>query len=80
MPKSIKLFRDKEKANVYRNNQRKKNYDQGDFSVGGTKRRYESWEIPIIMAHENSDRVIARRLSRSVAGIQQKRGEMLAYL
>lgn len=72
MPKSIKRFKDQEKARAYRNEQRKGNYNRGDF--GDVKwRRYEPWEIPIIMAHESSDREIAHLLSRSVRAIQLKR-------
>lgn len=76
MPKSIKLFRDRNKAVEYRNRQRKINYQSGDFG-GGVKRKYEPWEEKFILESPLPDRDIAKRLDRSIASIQHKRMRLL---
>jgi hypothetical protein len=72
MPKSIKNFHDKEKARIYRNNQRKENYHRGGFIFQG-KRRWDNEEKKLLMGWDKNTRLLAKILKRSVQSIQSKR-------
>lgn len=76
MPKSLKHFRDYNKALKYRNSQRRTNYERGDFG-DGTRRRYQDWELKMLFIKELTDRQISYRISRSVCSVQIKRWRIL---
>lgn len=75
MPKSIKLYRDKLQARVYRNRQRKSNYAR----TKGGARTGHPWqvdEIELILDLTRSDAELAQLLERSVQAIQGKRWKL----
>jgi len=73
MPKSIKLFKDKKKARAYRNKQRTINYKRGaQYAFFGHQRWSESDE-ELIMNSQESDRILAKKLKRTMRAIQGKR-------
>lgn len=61
-----------EELRIYRNKQRKKNYQDGIT----WEHHYREWtekEIKMVMAHEIPDRVLAKKLLRSIQAIQAMR-------
>lgn len=72
MPKTLKYFRDKEKARIYRNNQRKRNYDQTIKALN----RFQRWtdeEKELIIKSEKTDRELHLIIGRSTRAIQSMR-------
>jgi hypothetical protein len=72
MPKMCKLYKDKDKLLITRNKQRKLNYRIGR-KYQTHRDAYTEDELLLLESHYTSDRDLAKRLGRSVAGIQIKR-------
>lgn len=72
MPKFMKLYKDKSKANSKRHRDRLKNYKKGRF---GNKKRepFNRFEIDMILGHNLPDRVLAKKLGSSVNSLQSLR-------
>ena len=75
MPKSIHLYRNKEKARAYQNAQRKKNYERGGFveQVRAKRRIWTSVEDQILLQWTKTYRELAKILRRSVQGITKRK-------
>jgi len=78
MPKSIKFFRDKEKAVKYRNKQRKSNYKKGRIHARSGKQRWSAEEIKTLLLFTGSDFELSYKINRSVEAIQIKRCRLVA--
>lgn len=72
MPKHIHWYKNKEKARVYRNRQRKKNYDSGGY-VGQDKTKWTKKEVEILINFKGTYRELAQILKRSMSGITKKK-------
>jgi hypothetical protein len=72
MPKCLKLYKDKLKAKIYRNLQRKKNYRQTSFSKNSGK-PWEDSDIQLTLNFQGTDRELSKLLKRSVCSIQKIR-------
>ena len=73
--KSLKFFKDKEKARQYRNNQKRKNYNKGNIiKVKG--RKYTKEEDYELLHSTLNDRTLAQELNRSVLSIQTRRSKI----
>jgi hypothetical protein len=73
MPSSLKKFTNTKKALLYRNKQRKINYDLGNFSSNSSLKKWTFDDEKQILTSKESDRTIAKDLSTSVRAIQMKR-------
>ena len=77
MPKSIKRFKDKDKARVYRNKQRRKNYITSR-PVERVRRFWTPEENErVLYIPRRSDRELAVELNRSMQAIQVQRCRLL---
>lgn len=73
MPKSLKLYKNKELRQQYRNRQRRRNYEKSDkFAVNGY-RAYSKEECQLILDHSITDFELSKQLGRSMRAIQGKR-------
>lgn len=72
-PKSLKNYRDEEKALAYRNRQRRENYRKcvGRPEVSGTE--WSTEDELLVLEHSVSDRELSKQIGRSVRAIQKKR-------
>ncbi len=70
--KALIGYRDKDKAMVYKNRQRKINYAKGDFRKEHHK-NYDKQEEMLILEFKGTDRELAEKLDRSVKSIHIKR-------
>lgn len=82
MPKSLKLYRNVDKATKYRNSQRKGNYAKGRIYANSRKKRYSDEELEMVLDHSIADIELAKRIGRSVQSIQIKRSRLksLGYI
>lgn len=73
MPKSLKLYKNKELRQQYRNRQRRRNYEKSNkFAVNGYN-PYSSEECQLILEHNITDFELSKQLGRSMRAIQGKR-------
>lgn len=77
MPSSIKKFKDKEKARLYRNRQRKNNYKT---TQTGERKSWTQGEEDLLFCSGYSDRELAQILDCSVQAIQIKRCRVIKKL
>ena len=68
-----KEYRKTEKGRMYRNSERRKYYAKSQCYREGDKRRWDSWEVGLVLAHDIPDIELAKKLRRSVQAIQVKR-------
>lgn len=73
MPKSLKNYKDKEKARLYRNRSRKTYYQK---TQTGKRRYWTVEEMEMILEKKYSDMELAGILKRSVESIQIKRSRI----
>jgi hypothetical protein len=73
MPNWIKTYKDKDKARVLRNEQRKRNYSKTE---GYPAREWTIQEMDLILVSDKSDVELAGMLKRSARAIQVKRSRM----
>lgn len=73
MPKSLKNYKDKEKAHLYRNRSRKTYYKK---TQTGKRRCWTTEEMEMILDKKYSDMELADILERSVQSIQIKRSRL----
>lgn len=71
--KSLKNFKDKDRARKYRNRRRKINYENGGFVGEGKRTWYQEWEDKIVLDDSTTDREKAQELKRSTRSIQKRR-------
>lgn len=74
MPKMFHFYRDKEKARITRNRSRATYYKK---HVYGPKRPYTDKELEMIVDRKISDVELAKKLRRSILGIQIKRSRII---
>lgn len=82
MPKSLKLYRNVDKATKYRNSQRRSNYAKGRIYADSRKKRYSDEELEMVLNHSIVDIELAKMIGRSVQSIQIKRSRLksLGYI
>lgn len=71
MPNSLKNFKDKKKAQIYRTRQRRNNY-----ASSRPLKEYRFWsiqELEMLLIFKGTDRELGKIISRSVQAIQLKR-------
>ena len=76
MPIHLKLYKDREKARILRNKQRKRNYAKGRINATNSKSRYTEKELLLILDHDITDAELSKLLGRSVESIQIKRARL----
>lgn len=74
MPKHLKTYKDKEKARITRNRQRKKNYGKTSFKY--KRRRWTPFEDKLVLNHTITDFELSNQIERSVASIQIRRNRL----
>lgn len=75
MPKTLKLFKDKNKARIYRNKQRRINYNRGSLTKFNENKHWKTKEIKLICSSLLFDRQLAKLLGRTVRAIQLRRSK-----
>lgn len=76
MPKSIEKFKSQTKARVYRNKQRRNNYEKGRKGAIKTFSRWTPKEMEFLLNWKGTDFELHRVLKRSVQAIQGKRNRI----
>lgn len=76
MTRSLKLYKDKDKALKARNRWRKNNYTKGRKYSTSKGKRYTIEEVKLVLDHSIPDIELAKLLKRSVQSIQTKRSEL----